>query len=449
MWFLKRISLRHAHAHRGRTLLAIAGVAVGASTVVATDTVTRSATRSFEKFVEALTGDADLHAANGTIGVEEELVEELLEVPGVVSVAPIVQGMATGAGGEPFDVFGVDLLGDRPWADLVPRAAVKIPDEAAFVSNDDSVIVAATFARARQLRIGSSIEVRAPAGRRHLVVRGTLKHPDLERLLGESFFVMDIPAAQELLAKQGRYDRIDLRVAPGLGASPRGAAVRAELSRRLAGRATVEEPALYGRNATQTLGTIDVMLDVTSTMTVLVGFVLIYHTIAVSVADRSDVIRQLRRIGVSVRALRAGFLAESAVLGAVAGALAAPFGTLLAWLSLGMFQQASSSWLRLPRPTLDVSIGELSRGMVVAVSVATLATMLVLRRALGPDVLAAQPATGGALVRTRPSWRLPVAGAATAVATLVIGLSVDGPLPPWARANYLVSTTGLMQLGLA
>src|SRR5438874_2084583 len=121
------ISLRHLFQEAGRTLLTLAGVALGVAVFVSIRLANHSAMASFSDTVDAVAGKANLQISGDTEGFDQRLYAKVRHLPGIEGAAPVVQSYARAAfnGGsaqrvftageaQPFDetllVLGLDAL---------------------------------------------------------------------------------------------------------------------------------------------------------------------------------------------------------------------------------------------------------------------------------------------------------------------------------------------------
>ena len=448
MWLLSAISLPYFARHTGRIALTLVGIALGVAATVATSSVTDSAFGSFRQAVEATAGRADFHLTNGGAGVPEELVNEVLTVPGVTAAAPLVEGFVTLADsdGETLAIFGLDLLGDTQHEAQVPRSAVEIPDDLAFVNAADSVALSRAFASARGYQIGSSITVTTPNGPHQLVVRGLVDSVGPAALFGGVVGLMDLPAAQRLLAKDGKVDRVDVALSPGASSD----AVAGQLERQARGRARVEESAAAGAKAQGLLFSLRVALALAGLVAVVVGFFIVYHTVTVSVVHRRREIALLNTLGVSRWALLLWLSAEACILAAAAAGMGLVLGLGLAHVAIGTFGTVANAWVRLSPERVTVSSSTLLLAAAVSLVTTFAATLVPAWTMLSrptASLLRPAPAAG-------PSRRSLVGGVLGTVtglvltATLLAIAPVTLPYSPLVAFIFVVNCLTLISFAL-
>jgi putative ABC transport system permease protein len=379
---LWRASLRQMARRPGQVGLAVVGVALGVAVVVAVDLASSSATRAFQLSTEAVTGRATHQIVGGPEGLPETLFPRLVLATGVTA-APIVEAYVAlpGRAGGPalaprlLHLLGVDPFSEgplRPYLDAggEARAAVAGPGGAArpggggprpadltpLLLRSGTCLLSAATAAELGLRAGDRFAVRAGGMPRQLELAGVIEPAGAgaESAIGD-LLVMDIAAAQELLGRQGRLDRIDLLLSgvsdvapepaspangasgaatPGrsAGAASRGHAGtpgRSQITALLPAGAQLLPAAGRGRDTLEMTRAFRINLTALSLLALLCGAFLIYNTMTFSVIQRRPLLGTLRALGVTRGQVLALVMTEAAgvaVLG-TAGGLAA--GVLL------------------------------------------------------------------------------------------------------------------------
>jgi len=328
--------LRRLLKERLRSLLTVAGVALGIAVVVAIRLANESSVSGFAAALDAMTGAASLEIVGPAGGLDELRLAEIpwLERFGLVS--PVIEGdaLARPAAGEPeaVRVLGVDILRDRPFRDYelleyADGARQPTPQEfLSLLSDPDSVVLTAAFARRHGLAVGQPVEIDIGDARRRFVVRGLLGAHGPARVLDGNFVLMDIAAAQVAFERLGRLDRVEVRLFDDRHVAEAERAIAARLPAGLA----VERPARRGEQVETMLRAFHFNLSALAWVALLVGLFLVYNTVAVSVIARREEIGMLRALGTPRRTVLALFLAEAAVLGGIGSIVGAAAGWLLA-----------------------------------------------------------------------------------------------------------------------
>ena len=315
---LYRLIVRPLAADPVRALLTVAAVALGVAVIVAVDLASEASLGSFRSSLESLEGSASYEITQ-VGGIPETAYGELARLEAPLAFSPRIESFALlPATGEQVPLFGVDLVGDERFraAGALRRSDVAGPMGESSAWTSTSLGIAP----------GETLEIVAGDRRLQLEVQGVL---DASVAAG-SFVVMDIAPAQRALGRIGRLDRIyvythdDGRGAPGARDWP---AVLAPLLPR----AAAILPAGTGtEDSRRMLGAFRWNLRMMSYATILVGAFLIYNTVSAYIVRRRQQIGIVRALGASRAMVRAAFLFEGAVFGALGVAAGLVLGRLLA-----------------------------------------------------------------------------------------------------------------------
>lgn len=326
MTLLRRSSLRYLLRHPWQFGLAVLGVALGVAVVVSIDLANTSARRAFTLSTEAVTGRATHQVVGGPGGLPDEVFRRLVVEAGIDRAAPVVEDWVTVPSGPGTPFRSLHLLGVDPFSEAPFRAYLSgVPDQtrnggstlslAPLLTRPGAGVLSARTAADLRVKVGDSFMVRANGVKRRVELVGVLEPEDENtRRAFADLLVMDVAAAQELLGRVGRLDRIDL-ISEANGELARAAAVLPPGARIL--------PA-EGRTRTTEEMTKAFRLNLTalSLLALICGIFLIYNTMTFSVVQRREWIGILRTLGVTRREVFALVLGEAlvvALLGTAAG----------------------------------------------------------------------------------------------------------------------------------
>jgi putative ABC transport system permease protein len=326
MILLRLISWPYARKHLARCLLTGAGIVLGVAVFVAMRTANQSVLAAFRETIDRIAGATQLQVSAGEAGFDEEILDKVRAVRGVRAAAPVIEAsVATGSGN--LLLLGVDMLGDRNLRtyDLEDSDA-SIDDPLVFLAQPDSLMITKPYAQKRNLQNGSRISMKTMAGDRTFTVRGIMKPGGLASAFGGDLAVMDIYAAQKILGRGRRFDRVDLALDEGVTLNE---ATRT-LQDALGPGFQVAPPSSRGEQFEATARVYSLGSNITSLFALFIGMFIIYNTFAIAVTQRRSEIGILRALGATRRQIRALFLTESAFTG-LAGTLIGIFlGMLMA-----------------------------------------------------------------------------------------------------------------------
>ena len=382
-WLLWRRLVRE----RARALLTVLGVALGVSVFVAVQLASRSAMGGFAETIDAVTGRANLQVTAAADGFDERLYARIRRVPGVLAAAPVVEvdalasagpvaadSVAAGGGGVPMGtrggydetlmVLGLDPFAEAPFArlstdpdSLDPAAAI------ALLVRPRTVAITRTLAARHQLAPGDSLRVLASGVPVALEVVSILGSEELQQAMGGNVVIADIATMQEVFARAGRLDRVDLLVEPA-----RRDEVRAELTRLLPAEARAELPRARTQQVENLVRAFSLNLLALSFIAIFVSTFLIFNAVALAVVRQRRDIGVLRALGLTRRQVVTVFLTEGLVLGASGGVLGAALGALFANLALQQVGRTLSVLYLVGEATeLRIDAGTLLTGTAIGV----------------------------------------------------------------------------------
>lgn len=388
---LAQISVPQLRASWGRTSLVVGGVATGVALVAAMQLINASVLTSFRETIEQVAGPAALEVTLGVgeVGFSEATVETIRADRDVLVAIPLVRGTIAFAErpAEALQLFGADLTTE---ADLERYHVHTTTDRRELVramEDPNSILFTTKLAESYSFTTGSRVAFATPDGIRELTVRGLLDAAGVAATFAGRIAVMDLPAAQLLLGKEGRIDQVDVVVRDGADL----AAVQRRLEVALPTVLTVARPLQRGERYEGVLASFQAMLVGLSALGLVAGLFIIYSTTSTAAIERSTVMARLRLIGVERGQLFRLLMLEALLLGCVGSLLGIIVAYPLAWLltgtitgSLGVIFQ-----LRVPVETLTVRPYEQVGIALAGVGVALFGCFFAARRSARLHPLAA------------------------------------------------------------
>ena len=447
MFLFRTFILRRLREEKLRSLATVLGVALGIAVVLAVWMANQSSVRSFETALEMVAGKTSLEIVGAGPGLREERLLQLDWLEQFGQISPIIEGEARASfpSGERewLRILGVDILRDESFRDyrLVRFAGQPQPpgprEFLQLLSDPRAILLTQKLARRHGLEPDSSLDLDVGDRREKLTVRGLLLDRGPARALNGTFALMDIAAAQWLLGRLGRIDRVDLRLKPEISIDQAEAAIAARLPADL----TVQRPSRRGRQVEKMLEAFHFNLTALSHIALLVGLFLIYNTVSLSVVTRRREIGILRAVGGSRRQVAGLFLAEAGLLATLGCAL----GILLGgWLARGALSLTSSTldrlYVRSAAEPVPVGPEHLILAFALGIPLALLAALVPALEASRVAPTEAVRGTDRIESRYRLSWRqrwLPPILAVLAVGFACLD-SVDG-IPLFGYAACLAT----------
>jgi putative ABC transport system permease protein len=326
---------RRLKAHRAQELCAAVGIAIAVALVFAAILAEGSISSSAARVVHTVIGPADLQLrARGSDGFPEATSARVKRLPGVRQAAPLLEQTATvtAGGGR---TIAVTVAGTDLRLAVLDGLAETLPLGSLSTSG-----IALSQASAQALGLGRSAAKNARVtvklrGRAYtLPVSAVLGSEAAGALSSARVAVMPLNHLQRLAGLPGTVTRVFVHSKAGQQAT-----VRAELERLTNGRIEVApadaDVALLG----QALGPSNLASGLFASIGAVLGFLLAFNAMLLTVSDRRRAIADLRIAGARRATIAEMVLFEALCLGVPASLLGLAAGYLL---STGVFHQSTS-----------------------------------------------------------------------------------------------------------
>jgi putative ABC transport system permease protein len=313
-------------AHPARVAIGALAIAIGVALGFAVHLVNASALTSFDQALRTVTGEADLRVAAATPqGFDEALYPRLAHLDTVTAASPVIEIRGTiGPARKSVTIVGIDVL--RAGAVTPALIGQPAPGESESLLASDTIFLSGAALTASDARIGDTIEVTGAGHSALFRIAGTLPGVGPEQALG----MIDIAAAQWRFGRLGRIDRVDLKLAEGVGADQARSAIRTILPPD----AVLADPASDASSSDSLSRAYRVNLDMLALVALLTGAFLAYSAQSLSVARRATQFALLRVLGAERSMVSRQMVVEGAVLGLVGAVAGLALGLGLAKAAL-------------------------------------------------------------------------------------------------------------------
>jgi putative ABC transport system permease protein len=332
---LRQISYRQLRTSWGRTVLVVSGIATGVALIVAINIINASVLASFQRQIELIAGPAALEVVLGVgeVGFPEATIEGVRADPEVVTAVPLVRGTVALAD-DPTDtlqLFGADFTAEKDLQRYRIPARTDRRTLLRAMEDPTSILVTDTFAATHGLEVGDALAFTVPDGIKRLTVRGLLAPEGMAAAFGGRLLVMDLPAAQLLLRKEGRIDQIDIVLRPDADVE----VVRDRLASTLPDVLHVTRPLQRGEQYEGVLASFQAMLTGFSALCLVAGVFIIFNTTSTAAIQRAGALGRMRLIGAEPDRLFRLLMLEALLLGLVGSVWGIVVGVPLAWALAG------------------------------------------------------------------------------------------------------------------
>ncbi len=331
-FLLTALALRGWRRHPVRQALSAFSVALGVALYVSTQLTTGAIDAAVQKVSDAFEGGVDLIATRDAAGIPEGDLKRLRARPEFAGVSGAVQSEVRTTFSPPLTLIGIDPVEDRKVRSISGHVDLDAAALLRFITDDAAVLMTKRFLDQNGKRVGDRFEVNSSLGRIQLTIAGVIDVPEEFATAAIGYGFLSLSGAQRLFARNGRVDRVDLRVAPGTSIADAERAAR-EL---LPVGTSVSSPRALLRQQTAAMDTLRGTFALDGLIALLIAVFFVFNTVSAAIAERTKDAGMWRSIGMTRTQLVCLITGESAVLGALGLALGLVLGRLLASASLGM-----------------------------------------------------------------------------------------------------------------
>lgn len=391
-----------------RVSLSVLGVAAGVGLMFAVQCANGSLTDSYSQLQKQLAGSADtIIATLSSDGISQESFTKIQGLPGVRGAAPLTQHTVEVRAGNHANrvlLVGVDRRMSAIGGPLARQVARRVDDNGAL-----GIYLPQRVSEELEVGAGDRVTVRSGGASRSVLVAGLLGS-DAGALRASSIVVAPLGLSQQLTESQGSIQRILLDLD---GRSEARANVEAALPRG----ARLTTPAAEAELLAQASAPDRQVAALLSAISLVVGALVAYNVMLLSVLERRREIAVMRMIGGPSRTLVFSLIVEALLIGVIGTAL----GLLLGWSVIVTLVERTPTYLQsafsfVPEPVFPLRTILIT--VVLGIASAVLATVLPARTML--RISPAEALRGEELLA--PPGRPPGGmGAVVAVVLIVVG----------------------------
>ncbi len=446
-----RVTLKGLAGRKLRALLTalavVLGVAMVSGTYVLTDTIQKAFDGIFSESYEGT--DAVINgkqlvdfSSSGRATVSAELLDEVGALPEVEAAAGGIIDLQSNSnpakfvgesgkplGGDP--TFGIGL--DSSQLRFTPLRLV----EGEWAKGAQQVVMDANTAADHGYDVGDTVGVATLGPVKQYEITGVTKFGSVDSIGGATIAVFDVPTAQTLFKKEGRFDGISVAAKEGVSSDELVGAIQPLLPAEAEVKTGEAQAAADSEDTNEGISFITYMLLGFGGVALFVGAFVIFNTLSITVAQRTREFATLRTLGASRRQVLRSVILEGFVIGLLASVVGLFLGLAL---GKGMNSLFVAFGIDLPQAGTVFA----TRTIVVSLLVGTVVTVLAslapaFRATRVPPILAVRE--GSTLPRSRFAPYAPY----VALGTIVVAV---GALGAGLFANGLGTKSVLLLLGL-
>ena len=345
------VALKGVAGRKVRALLTALAIVIGVTmvsgTLVLTDTIQKGFDgvfgASYEQTDAVIAGKEIVKGSqSGAATVPESLLAQVRALPEVEAaggtIAPIASnraeifgrdGKAIGSGGAP--QFGLGNDASLPQFSPLKLKTGQWPEGSKQVALD------ADTAAAQNFRVGDTVTVATLGAKHRYEVTGIATFGGLDSLGGATIAIWDLPTAQTLLDKRGRFDGISIAAKDGTSSAELIRAVQPLIPASLEVKDSEQQAAADAKDTNVIVNAIRYFLLGFGAIALFVGAFVIFNTLSITVAQRTREFATLRTLGASRKQVMRSVVIEGVVIGLLASVIGlfAGFGLAKLLTALG------------------------------------------------------------------------------------------------------------------
>ncbi|HEY7947766.1 MAG TPA: ABC transporter permease, partial [Acidimicrobiales bacterium] len=394
MW---KATLKGLLAHKLRLALTAVAIVIGVTFVSGTFVLTDTLHNTFTTLFSGIYQHVDFEvrgksAFNGPAGtavrnpIPQSIAQSVRQVAGVANAVGTVTGFAqlVAPDGKAVTTTGAPTIG-LSFNPVSQLSALHIKSGAP-PTKPDEVAIDATTAAKYHFRIGEKVRVLLVGPTRTFTLSGIVRFGTANNLAGATLAAFDLPTAQTIFDRVGRYDAIDVLAKPGVNLTR----LRAAIARVLPPQVEVVTGQTVANENTnsinQALSFFSTSLLVFAFISLFVGAFTIFNTFSIIVGQRTRELALLRILGASRRQIFRSVLAEAMIVGLIASIIGLALGVLAA---VGLEALLNGFGFGLPSGGLVFEARTAIVALIVGVGVTVVSAISPARRAVRVPPVAA------------------------------------------------------------
>jgi putative ABC transport system permease protein len=329
------VALKGIAGRKVRALLTALAIVIGVTMVSGTLVLTDTIQKGFDNVFGASYQQTDAVIAgkeivkgsqSGAATVPESLLAKVRALPEVAAaggtIAPIASnraeifgrdGKALGSGDAP--KFGLGNDASLPQFSPLKLKTGQWPEGSKQVALDADTAAAQHFA------VGDTVTVATLGAKHRYTVTGIATFGGLNSLGGATIAIWDLPTAQTLLDKRGRFDGISIAAKNGTSPAELIRAVQPLVPASLEVKDSQQQAAADAKDTNVIVNAIRYFLLGFGAIALFVGAFVIFNTLSITVAQRTREFATLRTLGASRKQVMRSVVIEGLVIGLLASVI--------------------------------------------------------------------------------------------------------------------------------
>src|SRR6187200_947415 len=345
------VALKGVAGRKVRALLTALAIVIGVTMVSGTLVLTDTIQKGFDSVFGASYQQTDAVIAgkeivkgsqSGAATVPESLLEQVRALPEVAAAGGTIAPNASNRA----EIFGRDGKavgsGDAPKFGLgndasLPQFSPLKLKTGQWPEGSKQVALDADTAAAQHFAVGDTVSVATLGAKHRYQVTGIATFGGLNSLGGATIAVWDLPTAQTLLDKKGRFDGISIAAKGGTSPAELIRAVQPLVPASLEVKDSEQQAAADAKDTNVIVKAIRYFLLGFGAIALFVGAFVIFNTLSITVAQRTREFATLRTLGASRKQVLRSVVLEGAVIGLLASVIGLVSGVVIAKGMIALF----------------------------------------------------------------------------------------------------------------
>jgi putative ABC transport system permease protein len=456
-----RVALKGLWGRKLRTVLTAMAIVLGVSmisgTYVLTDTITSSFTKvvdgSFEHADAVVTGKVAFknNESNtaATPAFPDSVLANVKQLPDVAAAAGAVGDNVKliGRDGKVISTKGGSSIGASVDPKNDSRFNPLTLTSGKWPVGDRQIAIDQRTSEKKHFAIGDTIGVAADDGARRFEITGIAKFSSSSSIGASTIAIFDVPTAQTLFNKKGRFDEVQVAAKGGVAPEKLVSEIRPLLPATAQVKTAEAQTQQAVDDVNQSVGIFQKVLLAFGLIALFVGAFVIANTLSITIAQRMREFATLRTIGASRRQVLRSVMLEALVVGVLASVIGLFFGLAIA---KGLNALFSALGVEFPSGGTVFATRTIVVSLVIGVVVTLLASLRpAIKATRVPPIAAVRE--GATLPVSKLSRLSPVSSVVTlalGVLLLVYGI-FGGGLATATRLSALGFGTLLLFIGVA
>ena len=348
-----------------RYIALVFAIALGVSAVVAAGTLSLSMLLGMEKSWNATTVENDFRISNGLVGVPASLINEIKNINGIDSAIPsIVRPIHWGEQKQQTMLIGLNVQNLHTQQNAMLSLDRQSISDLSQNTKFPRIAISQQLARENAIQVGETIRLHINGKSETAKVEFKLPNSPISKSYNNNFILMDLSTAQNLLSVPNHVDSIDVILDP----DAKKESILNQLHEAIRYNATVSETNQTSREFKSLTRNLHVTLAAPSMMAIVVGALIIFYVIDLTMTRRRNELELLRVIGATDSQTYLSFAIEFITIITFGCLLGIALGLLLSQLVTSAIQATISSVYR-PLPSYEIVLS--TRYSIIASAIAT------------------------------------------------------------------------------